>query len=109
MCSKVKTSQQADDWYAQMKDYCDPKKHPRHTLGWAMGGQNMCDVHLALKRLVALRFDGLLEKGVHDVMHLGTSKLEWAVLLTDIQRAVRKYHNENFMITFDCASPFCKC
>ena len=67
----------------------------------------MCDIHLALKRLVALRFDGLLEKGVHDVMHfLGTSKLEWAVLLTDVQRAIRKYHNENFMITFDCASPF---
>jgi hypothetical protein len=40
-------------------------------------------------------------------MHfLGTSKLEWAVLLTDIQRAVRKYHNPNFMITYDCASPF---
>ena len=67
----------------------------------------MCDIHLALKRLVALRFDGLLEKGKHDVMHfLGTSKLEWAVLLTDVQRAIRKYHNENFMITFDCASPF---
>jgi hypothetical protein len=40
-------------------------------------------------------------------MHfLGTSKLEWATLLTDIQRAVRKHHNENFMVTFDCASPF---
>ena len=35
---------------------------------------------------------------------LGTSKLEWATLLTDIQRAVRKYLNENFTITFDCAS-----
>ena len=70
MYYKVKTSQQADDWYAQMKDYCDPKKYPcTHFNGWAMGGQNMCDVHLALKRLVALRFDGLLEKGVHDVMH----------------------------------------
>ena len=67
----------------------------------------MCDVHLVLKRLVALRFDGLLETGIHDVMHfLGTSKLEWATLLTDIQRAVRKYHNPNFMVTFDCASPF---
>ena len=98
----------ADDWYQQMKDYCDPKKYPaNHFNGWSMGGQNMCDVHLALKRLISLRYDGLLEKGVHDVMHfLGTSKLEWAVLLTDIQRAVRKYHNENFMITFDCASPF---
>ena len=97
----------ADDWYNQMKDYCDPKKYTDHFNGWAMGGQNMCDIHLVLKRLVALRFDGLLEKGIHDVMHfLGTSKLEWAVLLTDIQRAVRKYHNENFTITFDCASPF---
>jgi hypothetical protein len=99
---------EADDWYAQMKDFCDPKLYPtNHFNGWAMGGQNMCDVHLVLKRLVALRFDGLLEKGVQDVMHfLGTSKLEWATLLTDIQRAVRKYHNENFMVTFDCASPF---
>ena len=97
----------ADDWYQQMKDYCDPKKYENHFNGWSMGGQNMCDVHLVLKRLVALRFDGLLEKGKHDVMHfLGTSKLEWATLLTDIQRAVRKHHNENFMITFDCASPF---
>lgn len=98
----------ADDWYSQMKDYCDPKVYPNdHFNGWSMGGQNMCDIHLALKRLVALRFDGLLEKGIHDVMHfLGTSKLEWAVLLTDIQRAVRKHHNENFVITFDCASPF---
>ena len=97
----------AEDWYQQMKDYCDPKKYTDHFNGWSMGGQNMCDVHLVLKRIVALRFDGLLEKGKHDVMHfLGTSKLEWATLLTDIQRAVRKYHNENFMITFDCASPF---
>ena len=103
--------QQADDWYEQMKEYCDPKKYPStHFNGWSFGGQNMCDIHLALKRLVALRFDGLLEKGVHDVVHfLGTSKLEWAVLLTDIQRAIRKYHNPNFMITFDCASPFLAC
>ena len=98
----------ADAWYEHMKHYSDPKLHPGNYLnGWSMGGQNMCDIHLVLKRLVALRFDGLLEKGVHDVMHfLGTSKLEWATLLTDIQRAVRKYHNENFMVTFDCASPF---
>ena len=97
----------AEDWYQQMKDYCDPKKYTDHFNGWSMGGQNMCDIHLILKRLVALRFDGLLEKGLHDFMHfLGTSKLEWAVLLTDIQRAVRKYHNPNFTVTFDCASPF---
>jgi len=98
----------ADDWYSRMKKFSDPKYYPNdHFNGWAMGGQNMCDVHLVLKRLVALRFDGLLEQGKQDWMHfLGTSKLEWAVLLTDIQRAVRKYHNPNFTISFDCASPF---
>ena len=97
----------AEDWYQRMKKYCDPKQYSNHFNGWAMGGQNMCDIHLVLKRLVSLRFDGLLEKNKHDWMHfLGTSKLEWAVLLTDIQRAVRKYHNENFTISFDCASPF---
>ena len=98
----------AEGWYQHMKKYCDPKQYPgRHFNGWGMGGQNMCDVHLVLKRLVSLRFDGLLEKGEQDWMHfLGTSKLEWALLLTDLQRAVRKYHNENFTISFDCASPF---
>jgi hypothetical protein len=98
----------ADGWYDHMKKYCDPKQYPdRHFNGWAMGGQNMCDIHLTLRRLVALRYDGLLEKGIHDWMHfLGTSKLEWATLLTDIQRAVRKHHNENFTVSFDCASPF---
>ena len=98
----------ADDWYDIMKDYCDPAKYPdAHFDGWAMGGQNMCDVHLILRRLVALRHDGLLKEGVHDWMHfLGTSKLEWAVLLTDIQRAVRRYVNPSFTISFDCASPF---
>jgi len=98
----------AEDWYQLMKDYCDPVKYPdTHFNGWSMGGQNMCDVHLVLKRLVALRYDNLLQEGKHDWMHfLGTSKLEWAVLLTVIQRAVRKYVNPNFTISFDCASPF---
>jgi hypothetical protein len=98
----------ADRWYEIMKHYCDPNVYPdTHFDGWSMGGQNMCDVHLVLKRLVALRHDNLLQEGVHDWMHfLGTSKLEWAVLLTDIQRAVRKYVNPAFTISFDCASPF---
>ena len=98
----------ADRWYDTMKVYCDPTIYPdTHFDGWAMGGQNMCDVHLVLKRLVTLRYDNLLQEGVHDWMHfLGTSKLEWAVLLTDIQRAVRKYVNPAFTISFDCASPF---
>ena len=98
----------AETWYQTMKQYCDPAVYPdTHFDGWAMGGQNMCDVHLVLRRLIALKYDGLLQEGTHDWMHfLGTSKLEWAVLLTVIQRTVRKYANPAFSISFDCASPF---
>ena len=98
----------AEGWYQHMKKYCDRKVYgDRAFNGWGMGGQNMCDIHLVLKRLNTLRFDGLLEKGEQDWMHfLGTSKLEWATLLTDLQRSIRKHHNSQFNISFDCASPF---
>lgn len=99
---------EAEDWYQRMKKYCDPVQYPtNHFNGWSMGGQNMCDIHLILHRLVTIIHDGLLEEGVQDWMHfLGTSKLEWATLLTDIQRSIRKHHNPKFTISFDCASPF---
>jgi hypothetical protein len=102
------THTDAEEWYQTMKDYCDPAKYPdKHFDGWGMGGQNMCDVHLILHRLITMKYDNLLQEGVHDWMHfLGTSKLEWAVLLTVIQRNVRKYINPKFTISFDCASPF---
>lgn len=101
------THAQADNWYGQVKDYCDPKKHEQPFNGWAFGGQNMRSPTLALRRIIQLIEDGLLEKGTHDWIHcLGTSRLEWAVFLTDIQNAVRKYHNANLDISFDCASPF---
>jgi len=97
---------EADHWYDKMKGFCGDKVD-RPFNGWGMGGQNMCDVHLVLKRLVTLIHEGLLEKGQHDWMHfLGTSKLEWACLLTDIQRSVRRHANSNFTVSFDSPSPF---
>ena len=99
---------QSDEWYEEMKKYCDPKQYPdNHFNGWAFGGQNKIDIHLMLKRIVNIIHDGLLETGIHDWIHcLGTSILEYAVVFSDIQRAVRKYHNPNLVISFDCASPF---
>ena len=99
---------QSDQWYAEMKKYCDPKQYPdNHFNGWAFGGQTKIDIHLTLKLIVNIIHDGLLVEGKHDLIHcLGTSILEYAVLFTDIQKAVRKYHNPNLQITFDCASPF---
>ena len=100
--------EQADDWYGKMKKYCDPAQYPdRHFNGWAFGGQTKTDVELMLKRLTQIRFDGLMQQGQQDWLHvLGTSKLEFALLLTDIQRAIRKNVNPDFTISFDCASPF---
>jgi len=102
------THTQSDQWYEEMKKYCDPNIYPEnHFNGWAFGGQNKIDIHLTLKRIVGIIHDGLLQEGKHDLIHcLGTSILEYAVLFTDIQRAVRKYHNPKLQITFDCASPF---
>jgi hypothetical protein len=99
---------QSDDWYLEMKKYCDPNIYPdNHFNGWAFGGQNKIDVHLMLTRMVDIIHDGLLQEGKHDLIHcLGTSILEYAVLFTDIQKAIRKYHNPKLQITFDCASPF---
>jgi hypothetical protein len=102
------THTQSDQWYEEMKKYCDPTIYPEnHFNGWAFGGQTKIDIHLTLKRIVGIIHDGLLQEGKHDLIHcLGTSILEYAVLFSDIQRAVRKYHNPNLQITFDCASPF---
>jgi hypothetical protein len=99
---------QSKDWYEEMKKYCDPNQYPdNHFNGWAFGGQNKIDIHLMLTRLVGIIHDGLLQEGKHDLIHcLGTSILEYAVLFTDIQKAIRKYHNPKLQITFDCASPF---
>ena len=99
---------QSDEWYQEMKDYCDPKKYPdNHFNGWAFGGQTKIDISLFLKRLVHIIHDDLLQPGVHDWIHcLGTSILEWSLIFSDTQRALRKHVNPNVTISFDCASPF---
>ena len=97
----------AEAWYQGVKEFSDPKgKYAgREAEGWAMGGANMCKMDITLKRLMTLREDGLL-KG-KDWMHfLGTAQLDWSCYLTLIQRQIRKHINEEFTISFDCASPF---
>lgn len=84
-------------WYEAVKDF--------EFEGWAMGGINMCDMEVMLKRLIIMRDEKKLDG--KDWMHvLGTSQLDWACFLTQIQRQVRKNINENFTISFDSASAF---
>ena len=97
----------AERWYQGVKEFSDPngKYAGKEAEGWAMGGANMCKMDVTLKRLITLREDNLL-KG-KDWMHfLGTAQLDWSCYLTLIQRQIRKHINENFTVSFDCASPF---
>ena len=89
---------EATAWYNAVKDYdfCE---------GWAMGGNNIRDISFALKRLLIMRDEGYLENK-NWIHFLGTSKLDWACMLTAIQRQLRKHVNPNITISFDCASPF---
>ena len=87
----------AQIWYDKVKDF--------EFEGWAMGGINMCDMEVMLKRLIIMRDEKKLEG--KDWMHvLGTSQLDWACFLTQVQRQVRKLINPNFTISFDSASAF---
>jgi len=96
----------AEKWYNGVKEFSDPAVWgDKAAEGWAMGGANMCKMDITLKRLMTLRDEGLLTG--KDWMHfLGTAQLDWAVYLTSIQRQIRKHINENFTVSFDCASPF---
>ncbi len=87
----------AQIWYDAVKDF--------EFEGWAMGGINMCDMEVILKRLIIMRDEKKLDG--KDWMHvLGTSQLDWACYLTQVQRQVRKHINPNFTISFDSASAF---
>jgi len=96
----------AEAWYQGVKEYSDTTIHgDRAAEGWAMGGANMCKMPITLRRLIIMKFDGMLEG--KDWMHfLGTAQLDWSCYLTSIQRQIRKNINENFTVSFDCASPF---
>lgn len=90
--------------------------------GWALAGsvgwrgikenkreqiEGMNGLESVLQMVLTMRDDNAFEKG-QDWMHvLGVSQPTWAVLLTAMQRAIRKHcANEEFRISYDSASPF---
>jgi len=87
------------NWFNQVKDY--------PFSGWAFGGQSSRDLKIILELVVHLMYDGLLEEGERDWIHvLGVGRMHWAVALTQIQRLIRQKHNKNFTFSLDSASPF---
>jgi hypothetical protein len=97
----------AEKWYNGVKEFSLPNGpyKGREAEGWAFGGVNMCKMDIALKRIMTLRDDDLLENK-NWIHFLGTAQLDWSCHLTLIQRQIRKHINEKITISFDCASPF---
>ena len=94
---------QGDDWNTACIWY-DAVKNFEFE-GWAMGGLNMCDLEVLLRRLIIMRDEKKLDK--KNWIHvLGTSQLDWACFLTQIQRQLRKHVNPDVTISFDSASAF---
>jgi hypothetical protein len=83
---------------------------PASALGfWStavMNLNNMRDVELLLRRLIVMRDEKKLDPGKDLIHFLGTSRLEWAMMLTAVQRNLRKHVNPDVTVTYDCASPF---
>lgn len=102
----------SDRWYEGVKHFSDPafveENYGDRDLaleGFAFAGNNKSNMYLAIKRLLDLRRDGLLE-GKGWIHFLGTGKLNWACYLTSIQRMLRKHDSPNITLSFDAASPF---
>jgi len=84
-------------WYDTVKDY--PFE------GWAFGSNTARDIEFMLRRLIVMRDEGYLE-GKDWIHVLGSSRLDLVVMLTAIQRQLRKHINPDVTVSFDCASPF---
>lgn len=84
-------------WYEAVKHY--------PFAGWAFAGHHQNRFSLLLARLIDMRDDGLLEK-TQWVHVLGISSLPIGMLLTRLQKQVRRLYNPSFQISFDTASPF---
>lgn len=102
---------QSDRWYESVKKYSDVSYVTEHfgedraLEGFAFAGNVKSNMYIALKRLLDLRRDGLLE-GKGWIHFLGTGKLNWACYLTSIQRVLRQHDSPGITLSFDAASPF---
>lgn len=77
--------------------------------GWALAGSVgwRGGLDSVLHYVMLMRDDNAFEKGQDWVHVLGVSQPTWAVLLTALQRGIRKHcKNPNLRVSYDSASPF---
>ena len=99
------TLDESRDFYNQVKQYNSPGATPHSdwAQGWCMGGIHSLDPEAALRRIVDMKHDGLLQntKRIH---FLGQSKIHQALWFDELQRAINA-HAEACEITFDSSYP----
>jgi hypothetical protein len=91
------TPAEADHWYSAVRTW--------DFEGFAFAGRLRLNTYEMIRRLLVMLRDGTLEK-VQWLHVLGTNRLDTAVLLTAIQRAIKKHLQLNIRISFDTSTPF---
>jgi len=72
---------------------------------WAFSNVQASNFSINLRRLIIMRDDGYLQ-GREWLHYLGNGKIKAGCALTSVQRALRRYVDENLTVSFDAASPF---
>jgi hypothetical protein len=98
---------EAQTWYKAITPFSDKKKYgDRAFEGWALGGSTGGDPSLAVRLLVQLRDDGLLDGDDRWIHVLGRSRLTTSAYLTILNQALKKHVNPGIQVSFDAASAF---
>lgn len=99
--------EEAQTWYKAITPFSDKKKYgDRAFEGWALGGSTGGDPSLAVRLLVQLRDDGLLDGDDRWIHVLGRSRLTTNAYLTILNQALKEHVNPGIQISFDAASAF---
>ena len=89
-----------------MKQWWDAVKGYRFG-GWALAGDTgwRGGTSAVIGQVLMMRDEGAFEKGMDWLHVLGVSQTKWAVILSAIQRGLRKSTNPKLRVSFDSASP----
>lgn len=91
------TTQQSIEWYRAVRDY--PFE------GWAIAGPLRNDIYHMCRLIILMHQEGYLE-GKKWIHVLGTNNLGTAVMLTALQRAVKRHLQHNIRFSLDTSTPF---
>lgn len=95
-----RTFQECDTYYQALRADNQPAPDRDHCRGWAFGGIHTWVFAATLRRIIDIKFDGLLDT-TERIHMLGRSRLEHTLAYNLIQQ-----HIPEVPITYDSASPY---